>query len=88
MVSKKTTEFGTLAGKMLEQRNLRVSAVASSMGTSPSHAYNVVRGERSATPEFVNAMAMAVQATPQEAQKLNIAAARDAGFSLDLPEDW
>lgn len=88
MVSKKMTEFGKAADDLLAARNLRLSALTQSLGTSTSHAYNVVRGERAASPEFVNALASAVNATPEEALKLNMAAARDAGFRLDLPEDW
>lgn len=88
MVVKKTTEFGKAAEDLLMKRNLRVSAISADIGVSASHAYNVIRGSRAASPEFVSAMALAVQATPQETLNLNMAAAKDAGFNLDIPEDW
>ena len=89
MVNRKETEFGEAVKQLFASRDVPVPSVAvMDLGVSTSHAYNILRGDRSASPEFVRAMATAVQATPKETLKLNIAAARDAGFNLDLPEDW
>lgn len=88
MVSEKRTNFGLAADRILRDREMRVSDLAATMGISSSHAYNVMRGTRMAGPEIVSAMATTLNATPQERLELNIAAAKDMGFSIDLPEDW
>lgn len=83
-----TTEFGKAMADILEAKASSVSDVTADLGFSVSHSYNVMRGAKPATPQYVNALAMAVNATEQERQRLNLAAARDNGFELKLPEDW
>lgn len=83
-----TTEFGKEMAELLEAKAASVSGVTAELGFSASHSYNVMRGAKPATPQYVNALAMAVNATDQERQRLNLAAARDNGFDLKLPEDW
>ncbi len=91
MVKKRTpptTEFGKAMTAMLDARAAALPEVSASMGLSPSYAYNVMRGTKTASPGFVTAFSTALSVSPEEKQRLNVAAARDAGFTLDLPEDW
>lgn len=83
-----TTEFGKAMADLLKDKSASVSEVTANIGFSTSHSYNVMRGAKPATPQYVNALVMAVNATEQERQRLTLAAARDNGFDLKLPEDW
>lgn len=82
------TRFAVEASAMMSSRGATMSDISASTGISPSYAYNVLRGERNASPEFVNNIATALSVSEQERNRLNIAAAVDAGFNLGLPEDW
>lgn len=83
-----TSRFGSEMRKLMEDKEYSVSSLSAAVGLSESHCYNVLRGAKPAMPEHVNAMASAMCVTPQEKQRLNLAAAQDAGFDLDLPEGW
>lgn len=82
------TEFGREMSGMIESKSASMSAVTRDMGFSQSYSYNVLRGDKPATPQYVNALATALGATDDERNRLNLAAARDVGFELRLPEDW
>lgn len=83
-----TSEFGKEMTALLEANAASVGDVSASIGFSNSHSYNVMRGVKSPTPQYVNAIASALKVSDEQRQRLNVAAARDNGFDLKLPEDW
>ena len=82
------TKFGTLYKKCLKRHDMTQSSVAKTTGNSRSYVSQVIVGKKLAGPDTVESMAKAVNATDQERRELFRAAADDAGFQIDLPDDF
>lgn len=82
------TKFGEAFGTYLERRAMTQASVAQATGTSRSYVSQIASGKKPAGPGVVDTMATAIQATEEERGLLHQAAAVDAGFRIDLPDDF
>ena len=72
----------------LKRHDMTQSSVAKAIGSSRSYVSQVIVGKKLAGPNTVESMAKAINATDKERQALIRAAADDAGFRIDLPDDF
>ena len=88
MKKQSKTRFGTLYQECLRRHDMTQSSVAKVTGNSRSYVSQVIVGKKSAGPNTVDSMANAIDATDGERRELHRAAASDAGFRIDLPDDF
>ena len=81
------TAFGRAFAAALERHARSQSSVAESLGTSRAYVSALRTGSKSATASTVDRVADALQLAEPERVELHRAAAKDAGFRLDLPDD-
>lgn len=83
--TKNNTEFGTSVSKALAEANLRQNDLANRIDASPSHLNQMMTGRKTASPEWVDLVATALNLQAEQRGRLHTAAARDAGYKvLDL----
>lgn len=87
-MSKKETAFGQALDDILGSRGLRQKQVAESIGTSTAYVSAVATGKKSMSPARIDVVAEKLSLKPEESLRLHRAAAKDAGFRLDLPDDF
>ena len=82
------TAFGTALSELLWDYRKRQTDLSRELGTSTSYVNALVRGKKAAAAPTVDRVADALGARPEDRVRLHRAAARDAGFRLDLPDDF
>lgn len=83
------TAFGEALNLALAERRLTQSELAASAGTSSSYVNQTMTGHTSVSPQWADLVAQALALDPRGTVELHQAAARAAGFKLDLtlPEE-
>ena len=82
------SRFGAELDRVLDARAVTTSAAARTLGTSAAYLSSVRNGTKKISPTRIDQLASAFALDPDEAARLHRAAARDAGFRLDLPDDF
>lgn len=82
------TEFGRLFSEALERRGKSRTEISKKIGTSLAYVSALSVGAKFATSSTVDRLADALELDDVERVRLHRAAARDAGFKLDLPDDF
>jgi DNA-binding Xre family transcriptional regulator len=82
------TAFGAALSDLLWDYRKRQTDLSREMGTSASYVNALATGKKAAAAPTVDRIADALGAKPQDRVRLHRAAARDAGFKLDLPEGF
>jgi len=78
------TAFGEALARQLAKRGTNQRTLAFSVGTTPSYVNHVIAGRKMASPQFADKVADTLGLPKAERVGLHRAAARDAGFKLDL----
>ena len=87
-MGKDDTKFGKAFAASLERHGLNQSRAAEQVGVSRNYVSMIVSGKKSPSPARIDDLAGALGFTEEEARRLHRAAATDAGFRLDLPDDF
>ena len=82
------TEFGRAFSEALDRHRLTQSDVATRLQATQPYVSALSSGRTKATARTVDKVADALGADQAERVRLHRAAARDAGFQLDLPDDF
>ncbi len=82
--SKFETEVGAAVTRELAERRLSQSDLAGRLGKSVAYTNQVMTGRKRASPEWVNLVSEVLGLPPERRGALHVAAAKDAGFELDL----
>ncbi|MBT28049.1 MAG: hypothetical protein CMO01_00200 [Thalassobius sp.] len=80
--------FGARLGDILARHDRTQSSVASGMGVTNAYISALRTGKKGVSAATVDSLADNIGATPDERVSLHRAAAVDAGFRLDLPDDF
>jgi transcriptional regulator with XRE-family HTH domain len=83
-----TTSFGQAFGACLDSYGKKPSALAAEMGVTRSYISSVSTGKKSVGAGKVDEIADKIGVTDQERTVMHRAAAKDAGFRIDLPDDF
>jgi transcriptional regulator with XRE-family HTH domain len=83
-VSLPATETGQALGEILAGRGLSQYRAAKLAETSQPYLNQVATGRRRASAEWIDLVANALKLSPEEAERLHRAAAKDHGFRIDL----
>lgn len=83
------TPFGEALNLALAERRLNQVDLAASVGKSVSYLNQTMTGSSHVSPEWADVVAQALAFDPRQTANLHQAAARAAGFKLDLtlPEE-
>jgi len=82
------SKFADAFSRVLKSHNMRAADAATTMEVSRSYVAAVARGDKKVGPERIDSMSQALGFSEKETLKLHRAAAIDAGFRLDLPDDF
>lgn len=82
------TAFGAALSDLLWDYRKRQTDLSRDLGTSASYVNALAKGKKAAAAATVDRIADALGARPEDRVRLHRAAARDAGFKLDLPDDF
>ena len=82
------TRFGRELHAALDSGHLKQSFLSESLGVSTAYVSALVTGKRSAAPGTIDKIAEALSLGEAGRTRMHRAAAMDAGFSLDLPDDY
>lgn len=78
-----STNFGAEVSTLLASRAMSQASLATAIGKSPNHLYNVMRSRYSKpTASWADLVANALDLPDQDRYRLHLAAAKDAGFKL------
>ncbi len=80
--------FGAALEKYLDQYGKSRTGVANDLGVSRSYISQLTTGVKAARADKIDSIADKIGVTDQERTDLHRAAAKDAGFRIDLPEDF
>jgi transcriptional regulator with XRE-family HTH domain len=83
-MGRKSTETARALGEILSGRNVSQVHVAASSGYSQPYVNQIANGRRRASPEWIDAVAKALNLNAEESKILHVAAAKDHGFKIDL----
>ena len=81
-----TNAFGAAVSRALVERQMSQADLAGALGKSPAYTNQTLTGRKSASPEWVNLVAQALQLSPKQRASLHRAAAKDQGYEIDLGE--
>ncbi len=87
MVNKKS-RFGEELDRILESQGKKQKDLADKIATSTAYVSSIATGKRNVSPGRATAIGEALGADVAQMSRLHRAAALDAGFRLDLPEDF
>jgi transcriptional regulator with XRE-family HTH domain len=79
-----STEFGASVSKELAEARLSQSELAAKTGLSASHLNQMMTGRKRAAPEWVDIIASTLKLQEPDRKRLHRAAAKDAGYDIDL----
>jgi transcriptional regulator with XRE-family HTH domain len=82
----KRSEFGERVSELLKQRQLTQENLAYAIGRSQSYTNQVINGQKSPSAQWADLVANVLKLPPAERRKLHVAAARDNGFKIELPD--
>lgn len=82
------TRFGRELRAALDGGHLKQSFLSESLGVSNAYVSSLVTGKRHAAPATIDRIAQALSLGTDGRTRMHRAAAMDAGFSLDLPDDY
>jgi DNA-binding Xre family transcriptional regulator len=82
------TAFGAALSDLLWDYRKRQTDLSAALGTSTSYVNALKTGKKAAAAPTVDRIADALGAGPADRVRLHRAAARDAGFKLDLPDGF
>lgn len=82
------TAFGEALSDLLWDYRKRQTDLSRDLGISTSYVNALKTGKKAAAAPTVDRIADALGARPEDRVRLHRAAARDAGFKLDLPDDF
>lgn len=80
--------FGEALSDLLSAYRRRQSDLSRELGVSNAYVSALVKGKKGAAAPTVDRIADALKAAPKDRVRLHRAAARSAGFRLDLPDDF
>lgn len=83
-MSERRSHTGNALADLMTRRRTNNSAVAEKLGVSPQYVGAITRGDKHASAKWIDMVADVLRVTAQERVELHRAAARDAGFKLDL----
>lgn len=78
------TEFGNSVSTVLTETGRSQTDVANSAGLTPSHLSQFMTGRKTVSPQWCDVIAHALDLKEKQRKALHRAAARDAGYDLDL----
>lgn len=78
------TAFGQALAEQLARRHLRQADLARATSSTPGWVNKTMTGAKAASPGWADLIADVLGLGPEERRRLHYAAARDAGFKLDL----
>ena len=82
--SKYATAFGQALAKQFERRQISQRELAAATGVSPSYVNHTMAGRKAVSPEWADLVADVMQLDEKARVELHRAAAKDAGYKLDL----
>jgi len=82
------TKLSETLGIMRQSRSLTQKSVAEAAGTSAAYVSQIYSGKKTAGPKTVDTLADVMNASDQERSQMHRAAAADAGFKIELPDDF
>ena len=88
LVTSKKSKFGKELDRLLAERGMSQKSLASQIATSPAYVSSITLGVRNVSPARVSSIAAAMGVDARDMSRLHRAAAIDAGFQLDLPDDF
>jgi len=80
----KRTVFGSTIQDILVATGSSQAALASGIGCSRSYVNHTMAGRKVASPEWVNLVADTLKLSEDKRAELHRAAAKDAGYEIDL----
>ena len=80
--------FGEALVSAMKRQQVGQKDLADIIGTSPQYVSAIVRGSKSVSPARIDQIAAAMDLDKASVSRLHVSAARDAGFRLDLPDDF
>ncbi|SCY11626.1 helix-turn-helix domain-containing protein [Paracoccus tibetensis] len=81
-------KFPRILGALRESRGYSQSELSTSLEMTPAYLSQLATGSKVPRPETIDRLATALDLSEEETRKLHLAAARDMGFRLDLPDDF
>lgn len=82
----KRSEFGKKVSELLKRRQLTQENLAYAIGRSQSYTNQVINGQRAPSAQWADLVADVLNLSPEERSRLHMAAARDNGFKIELPD--
>jgi ribosome-binding protein aMBF1 (putative translation factor) len=82
--SKYGTEFGASVSRALAESRMTQTELAEGLGKSVSYTNQVITGRKKPTPKWADLVADVMGLSNRKRVELHRAAAKDAGFQLDL----
>lgn len=87
-MSEKKSRFGEELEHILFDQGLNKKALAEKIDTSSAYVSSITTGKRNVSPARATSIGLALGADRSQMLRLHTAAAVDAGFQLDLPDDF
>jgi transcriptional regulator with XRE-family HTH domain len=81
---KYATAFGEALARQFKQKKISQRDLASAAGVSPSYVNHIMAGRKSVSPQWADLVADTLKLGESARIELHRAAARDAGYKLDL----
>lgn len=88
MTSKDRKRFGAAFEEALSQHGLKKTQAADRLEVSRAYVSKITSGGTKVLPEKIDMMSRTLGFSEEETRRLHRAAALDAGFRLDLPDDF
>jgi transcriptional regulator with XRE-family HTH domain len=82
----KRSEFGEKVSELLRKRQLTQEGLAYAVGRSQSYTNQVINGQKAPSARWADLVADVLQLSPKDRRKLHVAAAKDNGFKIELPD--
>ena len=83
-----TSRFAAAFEEAVQRHGLRQSDAVRALDVSKAYVSAVATGRKAVSPRKIDEMSEALGFSEVEARRLHHAAALDAGFRLDLPDDF
>lgn len=82
-----STNFGSYTSVMLAEAKLHQTDLAAATAKSISYVNHTMTGRSHVSPHWVNLVADVLKLAPQYRETLHRAAAKDAGYEIDLTKE-
>jgi DNA-binding transcriptional regulator YdaS (Cro superfamily) len=79
-----SSEFGSSVSTALAEARMTANDLATATGVSASYLSQMMTGRKHVSPEWVEIIAAALKAGDERRGQLHLAAAKDAGYDVDL----